>query len=204
MIDLEALALIGAGRGKKSAPVQVAYVRDLCEEDLGDLLLPAPLGTSTPSIKSIRAPHHTLARLIADGEAGVKISAITGYSQSRISILQEDPTFRELVEYYKGQKDEIYLDHHKRLAEVGTMALEVLAENLEKEPEEFSNKLLLSIVESTFDRSVAPSKSMSNLGKAALGMPGGVSINIKFADHIPPSDDPKVVEGVEIDLDGNS
>jgi len=51
----------------------------------------------------IRDTHHWLARAIASGRRHCEVAAECGYSQSRISILMADPTFRELVAHYREQ-----------------------------------------------------------------------------------------------------
>lgn len=197
LLDLEALAMIGASRGRKAQEVAVRYVRDLGEEDLKDLQTPAPLGTQPTPIKALRAPHHKIAQLLASGTRAVEISRITGYSQSRISILQEDPTFGELVEHYKAQVAEAFTDYQERLAAVGTTALEILQERLDERPDDFAEGMLLKIVESTYDRSVAPAKS----GPKALGggaaAAGGVQVSINFIPGAK-EEEPKVVEGTEL------
>jgi hypothetical protein len=164
--------------------------RELNAGDLDALLHPPPVGAVTPSLGQIRHAHHTLAMLLAEGRKGVEISGITGYSPSRISILQGDPAFQELVAYYREQKEAVYLDVHQRLATLGMTAIEELQQRFEDRPEGFTNREVKEILESALDRSIAPAKT----GKNAGAQPGGaaVSLTVNFV---------KAHQGPVLDLD---
>src|SRR5438105_3835863 len=84
-------------------PAGPVFVRELTEGDLALLADPPPLANTQRPLVRIRHRHHQLARLLAGGTAAVEASAITGYSQMRISLLQKDPAFCELMAYYAGQ-----------------------------------------------------------------------------------------------------
>jgi hypothetical protein len=101
----------------------------------------------------IRHAHHTLARLIAEGKKDIEISAITGYSPSRISILKGDPAFADLVAYYTSQVEAIFVDVHERLKTLTVEAIEELATRLEENPESFTSRDLLLVAELAADRS---------------------------------------------------
>jgi len=177
IIDLGALSL-GSARGRKPAEHGFAVVRELTEADIPLLLMPEALGSKTPAVQKMRQSHHALARLLAEGRKGVECSAILGISQSRISILRQDPAFQELVEFYSKQKDEIYLDVHQRLAGLAVDTLEEIHERLGEDPDSFSNKELLMVAEMALDRSVAPpKKAESEAGGAGGGVP---AISITF------------------------
>lgn len=137
-------------RGRKAVPVAIEYVRDLNESDAAAAALPA--GIETQPLKRLRQTHHTLARLMADGVSNEEASAITGYSPSRISVLKQDPAFQQLMAYYESNKEEIYLDVHKRLADLGMSTLEELQERLEDDPSKFTNRELMEFLDHTLDR----------------------------------------------------
>lgn len=199
--DISALlrAKLGSARGRPpSAMFQMAPGRELTEADI-ESLIERPhgaLGSTTPPIAKIRATHHALARLLAEGRRAVECSAILGYSQSRISILQNDPAFQELIEFYRAQVREKYLDHHERLANLGTVALEELQERLEEKPEQFSNRELQGLMDTAFDRTVAPSKGQKGLITAGSGAPPAVNVSINFVKS---SNAPTLIEGSVID-----
>ena len=69
---------------------------------------------------------------------------------------------------------------HNRLATLGATAVEELQERLEDKPEDFSNKELRELVESTMDRSVAPAKGGPKGPSGSGGQP--LSINVNFVN----------------------
>jgi hypothetical protein len=90
--------------------------------------------------------------LLAEGRTAVECSLITGYAQSRISLLQKDPAFKQLLDHYSGVHQEVYINVHERLAGFSLDALEELQERLETAPEKFSNSELMSMIPLGFDR----------------------------------------------------
>ena len=191
MLDLDQLVQIGSARGgrRPAMPLALEVVRELGEEDLAEILSPTPLACGTNAVKTLRSSHHTLARLLAEGRRPGECSVITGYSLSRISILQNDPAFQELQSYYAAQLEPVYLNVHERLAQVGTDALEVIQERLDSDPDGFKNSELLAIVESTMDRSVAPAKGGPQARNAGAGP---VAVQVTFVSHEAP-------KGIEIE-----
>ncbi len=162
-IDLELLPDLGLGpdlglrptvppaRGRRPAPLSAVVSRPLTGEDVLNLGT-ADWGSAPPSIQKLKHSHHNLARLLAQGLPGSEVSLITGYSPSRISILQHDPAFAELMVYYVEQVEEVFVNVHERLATVGMDALQELQDRLESEGEDFSVKELLDTIGITLDR----------------------------------------------------
>ena len=173
--------MLGSARGRKAAPQGARVVRELVPSDMDLLLAPPPKGSQAPLLTRIRTRHHHLARLLAEGESPGTCAIITGYSNSRISILQQDPAFQDLVAYYAAQAAEKFLDVHAKLAGLGTDVVEELHERLDTEPERFSVKDLLALGEFALDRSVAPPKSRA--GTDGRGVP---AISISFHGNEPP------------------
>lgn len=110
------------------------------------------VGSKAPSLKNLRATHHRLAQLLASGMKPAEASLGTGYSLSRISILQADPAFAELLAHYSEKREEAFVDVQQRMAGVATDILEVLQERLQDNPDSFSNKDLNELVKTTADR----------------------------------------------------
>lgn len=118
-----------------------------------ELLEETALSTQqAPTIKRLKQIHHELARLLASGLSPAEVAASTGYSASRISILQRDPSFKGLMDHYKTQRDEIFVDVHKRMATLGIDAADELQERLEMNPESFSVGQLTELMKATLDR----------------------------------------------------
>ena len=100
--------------------VSATYVRDLTEADMA--ALNGPRGSSPPRlVQKMRSSHHALARCLASGMKAVQASAVTGYTQNRISILQQDPTFQALVTDYRVEAKEIFADLTERMTNLSSM-----------------------------------------------------------------------------------
>jgi len=129
---------------------------------------PALMVEDSPASR-MRARHHGLARLIAEGKSYREASYIMGFSSSRVNILAQDPAFRELVAYYKETVAQQYHDMHGKLADLAGTAAEILQERLEEKPTAFTNGELLKIISDTCDRSIAPSKAQGPAIKINIG-----------------------------------
>lgn len=160
---LESLAL-----GSVAMPT-FSVVRELTVGDLQES------ERQVPSIARIRHAHHQLAMLVAEGRKGVEIASMTGYTPTRISQLKNDPTFKDLVAYYREQRDAVSLGVQERLAQLGMEAADILHERMLEAPNGFGNRELKEIMMESLDRSSAPSKRPS----------GGAVVNIKFVDSTP-------------------
>lgn len=154
--------------------MSLEIIRPLRQVELGEL--EKPLGVKTPAVGKIRQSHHALARLMAEGRKGVEIAAITGYSQSRISILKGDPAFAELVQYYSGQVEGKFMDVHERLAALQGDAVQELHSRLDEEPEKVSNQELMEIIK-------LGAKGQQSGGSVV----GDVSFNISFVEPEKPT-----------------
>lgn len=132
-------------------PLAAAVSRELSLEDL-ILLETTPLGSKPPAIQKIRAIHHAAARLLAVGTKSRDVAIATGLCESRISILQCDPAFAELVSFYSAREDQRFEDVQERARILGLSALEELQERLEESPKEIPSKILVSIMTASLDR----------------------------------------------------
>lgn len=135
-IDLD-LDLSPRTRGRASRPLSATYVRDLNMADIA--LLGTERGIQPKPIQRLRDSHHALARVLALGYRPGEASAVTGYSLSRISVLQADPAFQELLAFYTNDASEEFLAAKAALdARMMTNAMTaeaLLAERMEEEPE---------------------------------------------------------------------
>lgn len=137
-------------RGRAAKPVTVSRGEDLRPADLA--LLAAERGSKAPSIKKLRDRHHALARCLADGLSEGEAAIATGYDRSRVSILKDDPSFKELVAFYRSEVQERYLGLHEAMSQLGLDSVRELQDRMEDAPEEFSPKELLAMAQFAADR----------------------------------------------------
>lgn len=132
---------------------------------------PGPSQSVSP-IQRLRTSHHMLAKLIAEGRKGQEISLITGYSVTYISNIQKDPSFADLVGYYKSQLGEVYLNVHQRLSALGMDIVDELQTRLNESPDDFSLKDLEEIAKMALDRAgYGPQSTVNHKGAVALVTP---------------------------------
>lgn len=117
--------------GRPAAPLTAEVERELTVADAR--MLEVDRGTEAPALKRLTDRHHSVARLLASGMAPGEVAAVVGYSLSHISILQGDPSFRELLKTYRGVQDAEFRTVHERLAGVAADALDLISERLEDE-----------------------------------------------------------------------
>lgn len=137
-----------------SLPLTAVVVRELREDELPE----GPRGVSPTPIKKLRDTHHALARCIAAGMRDVEASAVTGYSQSRISILKSDPTFVGLVAFYRENVNGLYFDLHERMATFAGDLLTELRERFEDNPAEMPSGFIAQLFNNLTDRVVSKPK----------------------------------------------
>lgn len=136
--------------GRVARTTQVEFVRELGLADMA--LLSTDRGIKPTSLKRITDSHHAVARALASGMRPGAVASVTGYSLSRISILQADPAFAELVTFYKQEVDSAFGDLAARMSLLALDADSELRRRLEEEPETFEAKDLIRLLEATADR----------------------------------------------------
>lgn len=172
------------GRSKSKKMVAWEIVRSLRVPDDLPLLtesLPAPRA----NLKQIRHSHHRLAELLAQGTDQVEASRLTGYNNAYISVLQTDPTFKELITYYSVQKEQTFVDVIERMRSLGLSTLDELQSRLESDPSSYSNRELMEQAELTLIKPMAASRGQIQPGQAGNT---GVSVNVKFVQAVSPGD----------------
>ena len=148
-LDLEILGEIPVGPGRKAMPLTAEFSRELTPLDL---TIPATEISKPSPIKRLRDSHHAAARYFALGHANHEVAAITGYTEARLSILQGDPTFKELVEFYRANGNAKVAELRDRMLTVGLDALSVIQDRLDENPEEFKNTELRELARDMADR----------------------------------------------------
>jgi len=170
------IALMGRRRKGGDSPLAAVVARPLTAEDVQSL--GTERGTKPVPVRELRARHHQLARSIAAGLTAVEIAAITGYSTSRISIMQSDPAFQDLVAHYRGLDEAAFVaaqaDANVMAVTVKTQALEELSNRLEDAPEELTPGQLLEVAKAMMDRT----------GQGVATATTNLNINIGLADRV--------------------
>ena len=194
------LSELDLGAAPSGPPVtkEPLFLRDLTADDIASIGKRAAYGSQPGQlIQKLRAPHHTLARLLAEGKKHPECSIVTGYTVEYVVMLERDPAFQELVAYYREQITPIYLNVHERLASLGAMAMEIIQERM-TDPEKVKTMTtgqLREIMNDALDRSSAPSKvGAFGAGGASQGPAPAININFVAAPTLPAVSSPKLLE----------
>lgn len=132
--------------------IDFTVVRELTLDDLRKLEVERGVQKPVPLMRRLSERHMALARALASGVSAQEASAITGYTVNRISILRDDPTFKDLVQLYTEKVDSGYLDFHKQLSGATMDAVLMLRDRMEDEPENIATRELLEVVKTGADR----------------------------------------------------
>lgn len=191
---------IGPSRGgrRPSAELIIEITRSLTEDDLPRLVSPDPVNSKPVPIQALRASHHQLAQLLAQGRPDTEVSLITGYSPSRISILKSDPTFKELMSSYQSLREQVFVDTLERMKILGLSTLDELQERLENAPERWSNRELMEMADLMLvkPKLATPLGQSSALGGALTAVQPGQAVGVAIQVQFVKSDTPAlVIEG---------
>ena len=130
--------------------LNASIIRSLMPTDLE--LLEVEGSTKAPPLKRLGERHHALARCLAEGKQPWEAAITCSYSPSRVSILQADPTFANLVEYYRSNIDAEFYDPYKKLASITSDAMDILADRMEDAPEKMRTDQLIELSKMGLDR----------------------------------------------------
>lgn len=156
--DLDSLRV----RGRATKAVTAEVVRDLDVTDLA--LLSEERGVKAQPLKRISERHHALARLLAEGVAPGEAAIISGYDPSRVSILQADTAFNELVMFYRADVTRDASDLRKEMYGLSMDAARILSARLEDGGDDFSVGQLMEVVKLGADRTGnGPSSTNTNI-----------------------------------------
>lgn len=147
--------------GRSSVPLVTREVRELVPEDLA--LLGTERGIQPLPIKRIGERHHALARALAAGTPSGEAAVVVGLTPSRVSILLNDPSFAELVGFYRTKVDALYIDRNEQLAGLSMDAVSELRRRLEEEPDDITVNALVEITKLGADRTGLGPKSTQDV-----------------------------------------
>lgn len=149
-------------RGRAAKEISALTVRELTAEDFA--MLGAEKGSESKPLKRLSERHHALARGLASGMGSGEAALVYGYDISRVSILLSDPTFMELMAFYREEKDRAFRSVQDKLAGIASDALDELQTRMEDEPEALSVTQLMALVTMGTDRTGnGPQSSTTNL-----------------------------------------
>jgi hypothetical protein len=170
----------------------------ILDELLGDDFFPQkerPGHMGNVSVVRLKAAHHKLAQLIATGASYIDVALTGGYTPQYISNLATaNPAFQELVAHYTRQAEAEMLDLRAKQARLGEMAVDELTDRIATDPEKFSIRELLEVVDSNANK---PRLMELQKGWTQSGPPSPITISFVTAGQSPavPNETPVTIEG---------
>lgn len=155
-----------------ATPLTATYTRDLTAADL--LETEKPKGTKPVAIKKLRRRHHELAKMIATGLPQGQAAAAMGLTDSRVSILMEDPMFKNLLTMYADQVDAAFLTVNEKMANLGEDIIDDLHETFEADPDAFTIAQKHELLKTLMDRT----------GNGPATATTQVNVNVGLADRM--------------------
>ena len=145
-LEIENVTLVGRSPSQLTADV----VRPLQVDDLA--LLAMPSNVEVPPLKRIGERHHALARLLSSGVTPGEAAAAVGLQLSRVSVLQGDPAFQELMEFYRDKVDAEFSNVFEQLAGMSKDALLEIRRRIEDDAESLKLGELKDLLQLALDR----------------------------------------------------
>ena len=138
------------------------FLRYNRSEEVGSMQTDAPL-------VKIRQSHHRVARLIAEGKRLNEVANLTGFASSYISVLQQDPTMKELIAFYESKVQTKFQDLIDKMKDMSADAMAELHERILQNPDMVSTKDLVSLAKMVLDRTGYPAETKNKVDiKAGL------------------------------------
>jgi hypothetical protein len=139
-------------RGRPSVAVSYSVLRPIEDEDLlAQAAANKPL--KLEPLQKLRERHHMLARLISAGESNIAAAAATGFTKEYVSnLICNDPSFKELVEFYRDKVEEQFFSTTAQLAGLAQDVITELRERIESDAESFDNRELRGLMTDLLDR----------------------------------------------------
>jgi hypothetical protein len=123
---------------------------------------PAPK-SQVPRLKRLRDSHHAVARLMAAGYRDVEIAVMTGYCQSRLSILKNDEAFKGLLGFYREQSRELAASVQDRMNNLLLDTLSVAQDRMDDAPDSFTHGEIHDLMRLLADRTGNGPSSRTNI-----------------------------------------
>ena len=137
--------------GRRQKSILFHKERPLLEADL-QAHMQTEGQTKPIQLNKLRERHHALAHCLARGMTNNEAALRTGYHHTRVSLLKNDPLFKELIKLYHDKVEDLEQNLDRRLYELATDAVTVMLDRLEEEPEKFSTPVLLEVATKIGDR----------------------------------------------------
>jgi hypothetical protein len=141
-------------------------VRDLAPHEEADRRVITPA--------RLRDSHHAVAKLLAKGLRPLEVAMQTGYALSRISVLQMDPAFKELIEFYRRDEDAVSAELEAQFELVARDVKAVIHDRVLDEPDNIPTSQLMELFKTFADRA----------GYAPISRSINKNVNLNYGERL--------------------
>lgn len=170
----EALALSAepAEKGPVTATIEFALLPEhLADYADGHGNLASTQKSDEKDVQALRARHHGVARLLAEGVPEGVIAEMSGYTGAYISTLKNNPAMIQLVEFYRSPKTDAAKMIGEKLRVVADMSINQIAARLDdaEEAKKVTLSELTAVAKLGLDRSGnGPNSTVTNVQEHRL------------------------------------
>jgi hypothetical protein len=162
-------------RGRAPRRIGAEVVRELTVHDIELINAGGQGQVKQKPLQRLRDRHHAVAKFIAAGRTYREAAVICGYVPERVTSLMTDPTFRNLVRFYREQEDREYVNAMEQLSGLNRDLILLMRERVEDEPEKLKTDTLLEAIKITADR--------TGMGPTSTSQQN-VNVNVNLADRL--------------------
>ena len=168
----EALAM--SAEPEEAAPVTACIEFALLPEHLADYAdghgnLASTQKSDEKDVQALRARHHGVARLLAEGVPEGIVAEMSGYTAPYISTLKNNPAMIQLIEFYRSPKTDAAKIIGEKLRVSADMSLDLIRQKMEDEPDKITISELTAVAKLGFDRSGnGPNSTVTNVQEHRL------------------------------------
>lgn len=166
------MATLKRGKHAVAQSPEVSDIRVLSRADLAVLAVARP----TNMVQKLSDSHHRVARAVAAGLSNAEVAEVTGRSINGISMLRQDPSFRELVAHKRAMID-------AEFASAADPVIELLQSVRTKSLAMIEDKIVAAADAGEF----LPSRDLATFAELGLDRTGygkvnrNVNVNVDFA-----------------------
>lgn len=168
----EALAL--SAEPESQGPVTCTIEFALLPEHLADYAdghgnLATTQKSDEKDVQALRARHHGVARLLAEGVPEGVVAEMSGYTAPYISTLKNNPAMIQLIEFYRSPKTDAAKLIGEKLRVMSDMSINQIADRLETQADKITVSELTAIAKLGLDRSGnGPNSTVTNVSEHRL------------------------------------
>jgi len=143
------------------------------------------LGVTATPRKRMSRVHHRVAQFLAGGMHPGRVALLCGLDIATVSILQSDPLFGELIEYYSSMVEDEFKTVVEEMADLNADVIGELRHRLDNAPDAFTVSQLLEAMKALSDRTGHGPSTNHNVRAVSVALSGADFARVKAPGSLP-------------------